>query len=380
LSGIVREEVIMDQKFEESVKRTHNCGQLRLSDEGSTVRLCGWVKSYRDFGGVIFIVLRDRMGITQITFHPDKLDEETYSLAGTLRQEWVVSVSGTVASRGKDSNPDMDTGEIEVVADSVTLLNRSAVLPFEPDEHHSTSEENRLKYRYIDLRRVEMARSLELRHNICLSMREALNENGFLEIETPFLTKSTPEGARDFIVPSRMQPGNFYALPQSPQLFKQILMVGGMDRYYQIVRCFRDEDLRADRQPEFTQLDIEMSFCSEQDVIDVVNDVLRRVTAIAGKPFPDQVPVMDYAEAMRRFGSDRPDLRFGMELVDVCDLAAKTDFGVFTGAIESGGTVQCIRVPGGAALTRKQTDGLTEWVKDFGAKGVAVTKVSGGGR
>jgi aspartyl-tRNA synthetase len=303
-----------------------------------------------------------------------------HTLARAIRNEWVISVRGTVRPRGEDRvNPKLDTGEIEVICNELHVLNRSQPVPFEPDEYHSTSEENRLKYRYIDLRRPEMMRALRLRHQICRIMRNTLDEQGFVEVETPFLTKSTPEGARDFIVPSRMQHAAFYALPQSPQLFKQILMVGGIDRYYQIVRCFRDEDLRADRQPEFTQLDIEMSFCTEADVMGVTNDIMRSISEIADKPFPDEVPVMTFDEAITRFGSDRPDLRFGMELIDISDLVGETDFGVFKNAVEAGGVVKCIVVPGGAEMTRKETDGLAEWAKGFGAGGMAVTKIAEGG-
>ncbi len=268
------------------------------------------------------------------------------------------------------------TLKIEVVAAQLTILNRSESVPFEPDEYGKTSEDTRLQYRYIDLRRPEMTRALMLRHQITNAMRNTLDDEGFVEVETPFLTRSTPEGARDFLVPARMQEASFYALPQSPQLFKQILMVGGLDKYYQVVRCFRDEDLRADRQPEFTQLDLEMSFCCEEDVMNVTNDVLRKVCEVSKMPFPDSVPVMTYEEAMTRFGTDRPDLRFGMELVDIEDLAGQTEFGVFTNAIKSGGCVQCICVGGGAELTRKETDALAEWSKGFGAKGLAVTKVA----
>ncbi len=368
----------MNTDREAPLKRTHTCGELRLEDKGAAVRLCGWVASFRDLGGVLFVVLRDREGTTQVTFNPDRLEEDIWALACRVRQEWVLSVAGTVGSRGEDRNPDMATGDIEVVAEELVVLNRSDILPFEPAEYGNVSEENRMKYRYLDLRRSEMMGNLRLRAAICRAIRVVLDRKGFVEVETPFLTKSTPEGARDFIVPSRLQRGEWYALPQSPQLFKQILMVGGLDKYYQIVRCFRDEDLRADRQPEFTQLDVEMSFCDETDVMAVTDEVLRRVCAISGCPFPDTVPVMTYEEAMRRYGTDRPDTRFGMELVDCGDLAAETEFAIFTRALEAGGAVGCICLPGGAALSRKQTDGLGEWVGEFGAKGLAVTKIEDG--
>ena len=362
------------------LKRSHSCGALTAEDIDSRVRLCGWVRSYRDHGGVVFIDLRDREGITQVVFDSEAEDDESrarYELADSLRNEWVVAVAGTVRHRGEERvNPKLPTGEIEVLADELVVLGRADTAPFTPDEYSEVSEEMRLKFRYIDIRRPEMARNLRLRHRICKAMRDTLDAQGFVEVETPFLTKSTPEGARDFLVPSRMQQAAFYALPQSPQLFKQLLMVGGLDRYYQIVRCFRDEDLRADRQPEFTQLDLEMSFCGEQDVMDATNAVLRAVCEVAGHEFPASVPTMPYAEAMRRFGTDRPDLRFGMELVDISELAGRTDFGVFTGAVDAGGVVRCIAVPGGGEMTRKETDALADWAKGFGAKGLAVTKVA----
>ena len=374
----------MESFSDETLRRSHTCGELRDENIGDRVRLCGWVRSYRDHGGVIFIDLRDRDGITQIVYDlpddPNNPDEVAmYDLAQSLRNEWVISAGGAVRSRGADRlNPKLPTGAIEVLGDSLVVLNKAEAVPFSPDEYTEVAEETRLKYRFIDIRRPGMTRALRLRHRICRTMRGILDDEGFVEVETPFLTKSTPEGARDFLVPSRLQQACFYALPQSPQLFKQILMVGGLDRYYQIVRCFRDEDLRADRQPEFTQLDVEMSFVTESDVMAVTNRVMRGVCELAGKPFPDDVPVMKYAEAMDRFGTDRPDLRFGMELIDISELARQTDFGVFTGAVEAGGVVKCICVPGGAEMTRKETDGLAAWSKDFGAKGLAVTKVVSG--
>ncbi len=377
---------MMDTYSDDVLKRTHSCGQLRDGDIDREVRLCGWVRSYRDHGGVIFFDLRDRDGVTQVVFDQpeDPNDAEQvarYNLADSVRNEWVISISGTVRPRGPErENPKLPTGKIEVIAHSLHVLNRCEPVPFEPDEYGETSEEIRLKHRYIDIRRPEMTRTLRLRHGVCKAMRRVLDDRGFVEVETPFLTKSTPEGARDFLVPCRLAPGDFYALPQSPQLFKQILMVGGLDRYYQIVRCFRDEDLRADRQPEFTQLDIEMSFATEQDVMHTTNAILAECCALADKPFPDPVPVMSYAEAMRRFGTDRPDLRFGMELIDITEIAGKTDFRVFTGTIENGGVVKCIGVPGGAEMPRSQTDALAEWAKSFGAGGMPVTKVAGGGQ
>ena len=374
----------METFSDEVLKRTHNCGQLRHEDCGRHVRLCGWIKSYRDHGGVLFVDLRDREGITQIVFDlptdPNNQQEAArYELTQSLRNEWVISVAGVVRPRGDDrENPKLPTGRIEILGDDLTVLNRSEAVPFEPDEFTEAAEDVRLKYRFIDIRGSSMTRALRLRHQICRTMRGILDEKGFVEVETPFLTKSTPEGARDFLVPARLQQACFYALPQSPQLFKQILMVGGLDRYYQIVRCFRDEDLRADRQPEFTQLDVEMSFVTEADVMAATNEVLRAVCELGEKDFPAEVPVMTYAEAMRRFGSDRPDMRFAMELADIADLAAQCDFGVFKSALATEGTVKCVRVPGGADMTRSRTDALAEWAKGFGAKGLAVTKIIDG--
>ena len=365
------------------LNRTHNCGQLRESDIGAEVRLCGWVRSYRDHGGVIFVDLRDRYGITQVVFDTpeegDQAGKQRYELADSLRNEWVISIAGVVRHRGEDRiNPKLDTGQIEVVSSELTVLNESDSVPFEPDSFTSVAEETRLKYRYIDLRRPEMTRAMILRHEITSAMRSVLDGEGFVEVETPFLTKSTPEGARDFLVPSRMNQADFYALPQSPQLFKQILMVGGMDRYYQVVRCFRDEDLRADRQPEFTQLDLEMSFVTQSDVMNVTNSVLRQVCRVAGKEFPDEVPVIAYDEAMDKYGIDRPDIRFEMFLHDVSGIAGGTDFKVFTGAIESGGIVKALCAPGGAKFTRKEIDIYTAFVADYGAKGLAWSKLEDG--
>ncbi|MBL7219926.1 MAG: aspartate--tRNA ligase [Phycisphaerae bacterium] len=365
------------------LNRTHNCGQLRESDIGAEVRLCGWVRSYRDHGGVIFVDLRDRYGITQVVFDTpeegDQAGQDSYELADSLRNEWVISIAGVVRHRGEDRiNPKLDTGQIEVVSTELTVLNQSDSVPFEPDSFTSVAEETRLKYRYIDLRRPEMTRAMTLRHEITSAMRSVLDGEGFVEIETPFLTRSTPEGARDFLVPSRMNQADFYALPQSPQLFKQILMVGGLDRYYQVVRCFRDEDLRADRQPEFTQLDLEMSFVTQRDVMNVTNSVLRKVCQVAGKDFPEEVPVITHDEAMDKYGIDRPDIRFEMFLHDVSGIAGATDFKVFTAAIESGGIVKTLCVPGGAKFTRKEIDVYTAFVADYGAKGLAWSKLEDG--
>lgn len=365
------------------LKRTHYCEQLRIEDVDSQVRLCGWVKSYRDHGGVVFVDLRDRDGITQIVFDlPQEGDEpgkRMYELARALRNEWVIAVGGKVRPRGAErENPKLPTGQIEIISDSLDVLNKSETVPFEPDEFSDVAEETRLRFRYIDLRRPSMTAAMRLRHQICKAMRDVLDDTGFIEVETPFLTKSTPEGARDFLVPSRMQQGSFYALPQSPQLFKQLLMVAGLDKYYQIVRCFRDEDLRADRAPEFTQLDIEMSFVSEADVMSVTDNILRATTALAGLDFPKEVPVISFAESMDKYGTDRPDIRFEMTLKDVGDIVGKTDFKVFTSAIEAGGLVKAICVPGGAELTRKQIDVYTTYAGDFGAKGLAWCKIEDG--
>jgi aspartyl-tRNA synthetase len=344
---------------------------------GQTVSLAGWVNGYRDHGGVIFIDLRDRQGLTQIVFHPEH--RQAHALADKLRNEDVVWVAGRCVPREPGmANPRLATGQVEVRATDAKVLNKSQTPPFMPDEAEKVSEDLRLKHRYIDLRRPRMQEILRTRHRVLKIVRDYFDELGFYEVETPFLCKSTPEGARDFLVPSRLQPGSFYALPQSPQLFKQILMVAGVDKYLQIARCFRDEDPRADRQAEFTQIDLEMSFVDQEAVMSIVEGVIRRVWKhTLGVDVPP-IPRMSYAQALARFGSDRPDLRFGMELVDIGDLAAKTDFGVFTGAMAAGGIVKAIRVPGGGAMTRKETDSLAEWAKGFGAKGLAVTKVATG--
>jgi len=363
--------------------RTHDCGALRLGDVKKTVCLCGWVNNYRDHGGVIFIDLRDREGLTQIVFRPSY--QEAHNLADRLRNEDVIRITGEVEARGVDpdsgknlANPKLATGEIEVAGHELTVLNKAETPPFTPEDANKVNEELRLKYRFIDLRRPRMQQILRTRHRVAKLMRDHFDENDFLEVETPFLCKSTPEGARDFLVPSRLQPGEFYALPQSPQLFKQILMVSGIERYVQIVRCFRDEDPRADRQAEFTQLDVEMSFVEEDDVLEVIETLVRLIWKQVLDVDVPQIDRMSYAEAMNRFGSDRPDMRFGMELVDVSDLASQTDFKVFLSSLEAGGAVKAIRVPGGAKLTRKQTDGLADWVKQFGAGGLPLAKVEDG--
>ncbi|MGC9455138.1 MAG: aspartate--tRNA ligase [Phycisphaerae bacterium] len=375
----------MSAKRDEMLKRTHTCGDLRSDDIDADVRLCGWVKSYRDHGGVVFIDLRDRDGITQVVFDTpgEDADEQAvrmYKDARALRNEWVIAVAGKVRPRGPErENPKLPTGMIEVVGTDLEVLNRSDTIPFEVDEYADAAEETRLRFRYIDLRRPWMTEALRRRHAICRAMRTVLDDRGFVEVETPFLTKSTPEGARDFLVPCRLQEGTFYALPQSPQLFKQLLMVGGLDRYYQIVRCFRDEDLRADRQPEFTQLDVEMSFVTEQDVMDTTNDVMRAVCEAAGKSFPDTVPVMSYAEAVGSYGTDRPDLRYELKLHDVGDIVRESEFKVFSSALEAGGVIKAICPPGGAKFTRKEIDAYTAYAAQYGAKGLAWCKVESGG-
>lgn len=360
-----------------AMQRTHHCNAIRTDHVGQTVTLAGWVNNYRDHGGVRFIDLRDREGITQIVFHPEATD--AHAVAQKLRHEDVVSVTGKVVVREGGENPKIETGKVEVDAATIEVLADAQTPPFTPDDAEKVGEETRLRYRYIDMRRKRMLDILKTRHRVAKAMRDYYDAQGFYEIETPFLCRSTPEGARDFLVPSRQQPGEFYALPQSPQIFKQICMVGGVEKYFQIVRCFRDEDPRADRQAEFTQLDMEMSFVNQEDVLKVNEGMIRKLWKdILGVDIPDPIPHMTYAEAMERFGSDRPDLRFGMELVDVSELAGKTDFKVFTGALAAGGCVKAIRVPGGASMTRKQTDALAEFAKQFGAGGLPVTKVEGG--
>ncbi|MBU6391628.1 MAG: aspartate--tRNA ligase, partial [Planctomycetes bacterium] len=325
------------------LKRTHTCGQLRINDVKSMVILLGWVNSIRDHGGLIFIDLRDRYGITQVVFNPDK-GSEFYETARQLRHEYVVAIRGIVSARPAGTlNPNLDTGEIEVYADALEILNRSETPPFEITDENKVSLELRLKHRYLDLRRPIMQKRLIFRHKICQTIREYLDRLNFVDIETPVLTKSTPEGARDYLVPSRVNPGNFYALPQSPQLFKQILMVAGYDRYFQIVRCFRDEDLRAQRQPEFTQMDMEMSFVDENDIIQVIEGLIATIfEKIIGKTIITPFPRLSYGDAMASYGCDAPDLRFGMKIKDITDIAQTSNFKVFLDAIKSGGQVRGI--------------------------------------
>ncbi|EID0730426.1 aspartate--tRNA ligase [Vibrio parahaemolyticus] len=354
--------------------RTHYCGHLNKSLAGQTVELCGWVNRRRDLGGLIFIDMRDREGIVQVVVDPDMAD--AYEVANTLRNEFCIKLTGEVRVRPESQvNKDMATGEVEILAKGLEIINRSDVLPL--DFNQKNSEEQRLKYRYLDLRRPEMSDRIKLRAKASSFVRRFLDDNGFLDIETPVLTKATPEGARDYLVPSRVHKGSFYALPQSPQLFKQLLMMSGFDRYYQIVKCFRDEDLRADRQPEFTQIDIETSFMSADQVREVTEKMVREMWQELLNVDLGQFPVMPFSEAIRRFGSDKPDLRNPLELVDVADLVKDVEFKVFSGpANDEKGRVAVIRVPGGAELTRKQIDGYAEFVGIYGAKGLAWMKVN----
>ena len=354
--------------------RTEYCGQLRQSHVGQQVTLCGWVNRRRDLGSLIFIDLRDREGIVQVFFDPDRA--EALKLASELRNEFCIQVTGTVRARDeKNINADMATGEIEVLASDLTIINRSESLPL--DSNHVNTEEARLKFRYLDLRRPEMAQRLKTRAKITSLVRRFMDDHGFLDIETPMLTKATPEGARDYLVPSRVHKGKFYALPQSPQLFKQLLMMSGFDRYYQIVKCFRDEDLRADRQPEFTQIDVETSFMTAPQVRELMEALVRSLWLdLKGVDLGD-FPVMTFAEAERRYGSDKPDLRNPMELVDVADLLKAVEFAVFSRpANDAKGRVAALRVPGGASLSRKQIDDYGNFVKIYGAKGLAYIKVT----
>ena len=340
--------------------RTHEAGTLRPSDAGHTVTLAGWVASRRDHGGVAFIDLRDSSGVVQVVVRDDEI-------AHDLRNEWCIAVTGEVRRRVEGNvNPRIATGEIEVVASSVAVLNESAPLPFQIDEHVDVGEEARLKYRYLDLRRPGPAKALRLRSRVNRAARDVLDRHGFVEVETPTLTRSTPEGARDFLVPARLRPGSWYALPQSPQLFKQLLMVGGLERYFQIARCYRDEDFRADRQPEFTQLDLEMSFVSEDDVIAIAEDVLVEVWRLIGHHISRPIPRMTYAEAMSRYGTDKPDLRFGLELTELTRYFKDTAFRVFQAPY-----VGAVVMPGGGAQSRRQFDAWQDWAKQRGARGLA---------
>jgi aspartyl-tRNA synthetase len=355
--------------------RSHYCGQVNEQLLSQSVSVAGWVHRRRDHGGVIFVDLRDREGLVQIVFHPEQ--QAVFEVAEKLRNEFVLHVRGMVRQRPEGTvNANLASGRIEIVAAELTVLNRSEPLPFQLDE--TVNEEVRLRYRYIDLRREVMTQRLRLRHRITRSMRGYLDAHGFIDIETPMLTKATPEGARDYLVPSRTHAGKFFALPQSPQIFKQLLMMAGMDRYYQIVRCFRDEDLRADRQPEFTQLDVETSFLDQEQIMRLMEELVRTLfSEVMGAQLPDPFPRMSYHEAMRRYGSDKPDLRVALELVDVADLVRDCDFKVFSApAQDAGGRVTALRVPGGGGLTRKEIDEYTAYVGRYGAKGLAYIKVN----
>ena len=352
--------------------RTHRCTEVSSKNVNETVTVMGWVQKSRNKGGIIFVDLRDRSGILQVIFEEDKCGSESFAKAEKLRSEYVVAITGEVALRAGGINKNLATGDIEIIAKDIRILSEAETPPFPIEENSKTKEEVRLKYRTLDLRRPDLQRNLILRSKVVSIIRNFLAEEGFLEIETPILNKSTPEGARDYLVPSRVHPGSFYALPQSPQIFKQLLMVAGYDRYYQVAKCFRDEDLRADRQPEFTQIDMELSFVDIEDVLDVNERLLARVFKEAiGVDVPLPLQRMTWAEAMERFGSDKPDIRFGMELVNVTDVVKDCDFVVFKGAIENGGSVRGINVKGQGAMPRKKIDALVDFAKGYGAKGLA---------
>lgn len=357
--------------------RTHYCAAVTENDLNQEVMVCGWVHNRRDHGGVIFLDIRDSLGILQVVFEPE--DQATFVIAEKLRSEFVVRIRGQVRKRPEGMiNHKMETGRIEVLGTFLDILNQSPTPPFLPDDHQVVNEDLRYKYRYLDLRRTAMQKKLKLRHQLNACIRNYLNQKQFIDIETPMLTKATPEGARDYLVPSRVHPGQFYALPQSPQLFKQLLMMSGFDKYYQIVRCFRDEDLRADRQPEFTQLDIEMAFITEESILELIEGLLQVVfKETLNVDLPNQLPRMTYAEAMRRFGSDKPDLRNPLELVDVADLVKDCDFNVFSKAAnDEDSRVVALKLPNGCELTRKELDDYAQFVGIYGAKGLAYIKVN----
>ncbi|NPA12563.1 MAG: aspartate--tRNA ligase [Aquificae bacterium] len=359
-------------------KRDFYCGDLTEANIGEEVRLVGWADSVRDHGGVIFINLRDREGIVQIVIDPSKSPKEAYEKAKKVRSEYVLAVRGRVNKRPEGTeNPKLKTGNIEVEVDQLKILNTCDILPFPIEDGIQVSEEVRLKYRFLDIRRPSMFQNLLIRHEVYQATREFLVGNGFMEVETPMLTKSTPEGARDFLVPSRLEKGKFYALPQSPQLFKQILMVAGIDRYFQIVKCFRDEDLRKDRQPEFTQIDFEMSFVDEEDVMAITEGLVQHIfKKVLGIDIKLPIKRITYQEAMEKYGTDKPDLRFGLELKDITDIAKEVDFKVFRTVAEEGGLVKGINIKGGAKLSRKEIDELTEFAQKLGAKGMAWIKIN----
>ena len=358
------------------MRRTHDCSMLRAQDIGKEVALMGWVQRRRDHGGVIFVDLRDREGLTQVVFNPE-VDPEIHEKAHIIRSEFVIGVRGTVEARPEGMiNPNLDTGEIEVIVTEFKLLNTAKTPPFLIEDSIDVSETIRLNYRYLDLRRPELQKNIIIRHQAAAAVRQYLNDNGFLDIETPVLTRSTPEGARDYLVPSRVNPGKFYALPQSPQIFKQLLMISGFERYYQIVRCFRDEDLRADRQPEFTQIDIEMSFVGEEDVIALAEGMMESVFKnVLGISLVRPFMRLTYAEAVGRFGLDKPDTRFGLELEDISDIMKDSDFKVFSNAVKKGGIVKALNAKGCVDLSRKEIDDLADLVSVYRAKGLAWIKI-----
>lgn len=366
------------------LKRSHRCTELSAANVGEVVTVMGWVQKSRNKGGIIFTDLRDRSGLLQIIFEQGddascSVDAETFVKAESLRSEFVIAVVGKVTSREGNTNENMKTGAIEIRATQLRILSEAQTPPFPIEADSKTKEDLRLKYRYLDLRRPDLQEKIMMRSRVVARLREFLTNEGFLEIETPILNKSTPEGARDYLVPSRVHPGNFYALPQSPQIFKQLLMCSGFDRYFQIAKCFRDEDLRADRQPEFTQVDMELSFVDVDDVIEVNERMLKEIFATIGVEVPNPIPRMTWQEAMDRFGSDKPDTRFGMELVNVSEVVAGCGFGVFTGALENGGSVRGINAKGQGEMPRKKIDALVEFAKGFGAKGLAYIAIQSDG-
>ncbi|RJX34240.1 MAG: aspartate--tRNA ligase [Desulfarculus sp.] len=370
----------MPQRFIYDLKRTHSCGQLTSEQAGQQVVLMGWAQRRRDHGGLIFVDLRDREGLTQVVFNPE-VDQGAHSEAHGIRSEFCLAIRGTVRQRPQGmANPNLTTGQIEVYVDQFEILNPSQTPPFLLEEWIEVNENIRLQYRYLDLRRPEMFANLLFRHRAAAATRDYLNQQGFLEVETPFLTRSTPEGARDYLVPSRVSPGRFFALPQSPQLFKQLLMMGGVERYYQIVRCFRDEDLRADRQPEFTQVDLEMSFVCEDDVMALTEGLVAAVVrAATGRELALPLPRLTYDQAVGRYGLDAPDVRFGLELVDVGELVGRAELKLFAQAVAQGRMVKALNGKGMAGLSRKDLEDLTSFVADFGAKGLAWVKIKENG-
>ena len=382
--NIHRENAVENSKYSSQrfiiVLRSHTCGELTTDHADSEVKICGWVNNYRDHGGLIFIDVRDRYGLIQVVFDPND-SVEAHRMAGSLRNEDVIQANGVVRLRGEGLvNPNIASGKIEIRAQELIVHNKSKTPPFEPTGENIPNEDLRLKYRYIDLRRPALQEAMILRHKLCKATREYFDKLNFLEVETPMLGKSTPEGARDYLVPSRVHPGEFYALPQSPQLYKQLLMVGGLDRYYQIARCFRDEDLRADRQPEFTQIDVEMSFVEQEDILTTIDGLIAHmVKEVRGTDIQLPLPRLTHAEAVERFGNDKPDMRFGMELVDIGEIAARCGFGVFAKTIEGGGRVRGLNAKGAAEkYSRRNIDELTAFVGDYGAKGLAFFRVKEG--